>query len=216
MSNLLLYDEEEASGKLDIDELYEKNMRKDLKQLSVFNKILNRVHKRIQTCSRLKRDRHIWFTVPEFIFGEPAYEQTNCISYIIAKLTENGFRVQYMHPNTLFVSWEDWIPQYVRNEVKKKTGKVINEKGQVLADLKGVSAPPGGVTTQQDPQYSYLYDGMLGQAPPETPANNVQKQAKQFTPLGQYKPAGMIYNPEILEKLEKKIAVDDISSRRIR
>ena len=209
MANLLLYDEEEAVGKLDIDDLYEKNMRKDLKQLSIFNKILNRVHKRIQTSSRLKKDKHTWFTVPEFLFGEPAYDQTNCISYVIAKLTENGFRVQYLHPNTLFISWEEWIPQYVRNEIKKKTGKVINEKGQVLADLKsggsGSENDGNNNSTGSSNAYSYLYEntGMSEDVQPPAAATT-----KNFTPIGQYKPAGMIYNPEIFDKLEKKIMSD--------
>ena len=195
MSNILLYDEEEAVGKIDIDELYEKNMRRDLKQLSLFNKILNRVHKRIQTTSRLKRDKHIWFTVPEYIFGEPNYDQASCISYVINKLTQNGFRVQYMHPHTLFVSWEQWVPQYVRAEIKKKTGKVINEKGQVVADLKS-SKPIGDEIVDPLNPMSILDSGA---------GENSTASVKQFTPIGQYKPAGMIYNPEILEKLEKKV-----------
>jgi Family of unknown function (DUF5759) len=190
MSNLLLYDEEEAAGKLNIDDLYERNMRRDLKQLSLFNKLLNRVHKRIQTCSRFKRDKYIWFTVPEFLFGEPTYDQADCISYIIAKLVENGFSVQYMHPHTLFVSWDQWIPSYVRNEVKNKTGKVINEKGQVVADLKTPKDAESDMTTGESM-------GASG-----APATSSQKQ---YTPIGQYKPAGMIYNPEIVEKLEQTI-----------
>ena len=87
----------------------------------------------------------------EFIFGEPEYEQTNCISYLIAKLTENGFRVQYLHPNTIFVSWEEWIPQYVRSEIKKKTGKIINEKGQVIADLRANDDPVDDPIRFSDP-----------------------------------------------------------------
>ena len=201
MSNILLYDEEEAVGKIDIDELYDKNMRRDLKQLSLFNKILNRVHKRIQTTSRLKRDKHIWFTVPEYIFGEPNYDQASCISYIINKLTQNGFRVQYLHPHTLLVSWEQWVPQYVRNEIKKKTGKVINEKGQVIADLK---SKPGEENTYQDPLNPMsLLDNERENA------NASSSSGKQFTPIGQYKPAGMIYNPEIFEKIEKKVTYQD-------
>ena len=207
MSNILLYDEEEAIGKIDIDELYEKNMRRDLRQLSLFNKMLNRVHKRIQTCSRMKRDKHVWFTVPEYLFGEPTYDQASCISYIIHRLTQNGFRVQYMHPHTLFISWEEWIPQYVRNEVKKKTGKVINEKGQVLADLKA------DATDDRDPldplQQSTLYDTKSGGGG-QSAANGT---GKQFTPIGQYRPAGMIYNPEIFEKIEKKVSFNIDSIR---
>ena len=92
MSCLLYVDEEEAQNKIDIDELYEKKHQRDLKQISVFNKILNRIHKRIQLTGRNKKvERHIWFTVPEYIFGEPNYDQGECLGYIISKLEENGF-----------------------------------------------------------------------------------------------------------------------------
>ena len=125
MSCLLYVHDEEAQKKLNIDDLYEKKHQRDLKQISIFNKILNRIHKRIQLTGRNKKnDRHIWFTVPEFIFGEPNYDQGECLGYIIAKLEENGFFTKYMHPNTLFVSWENWVPSYTRNEIKKKFGIV--------------------------------------------------------------------------------------------
>ena len=136
MSCLLYVDDEEAGRKLDIDGLYENKQRRDLKQLSIFNKILNRVHRRITFTGRNKRDdKHIWFTVPEYIFGEPVYDKGDCIGYLVAKLEENGFYIRYVHPNTLFVSWHNWIPGYVRSEFKKKTGIVLDEKGNVLENM---------------------------------------------------------------------------------
>jgi hypothetical protein len=192
MSNIIFADEEEALGKLNIDDLYDKNMKRDLKQVALFNKMLNRVHKRIQTNTRMKRnDKYIWFLVPEFLFGEPVYDQSDCIAYIISKLVDNGFYVRYVHPHSLFISWEQWIPSYVRNEIKKKTGKVINEKGQVISDSK---------TDTDEPDDSDPNSKLLNQ----NTANNAGGK-KQYTPIGQYKPSGMVYNPDILEKLEKKI-----------
>ena len=88
-----------------IDELYEKQQRRDLRQVSIFNKILNRIHHRIRITSRAKKDKHIWFTIPEYIFGEPVYKKEDCIAYIIAKLEANKFHIRYVHPNTIFVSW---------------------------------------------------------------------------------------------------------------
>jgi hypothetical protein len=133
MSVFLYVNDEETRGKVNIDELYDKSQQRDLKQLAIFNKILNRVHKRITTTARNKRnDKHIWFLVPEYIFGEPIYDQGECIAYLVVKLEENGFYVRYMHPNTLFVSWNNWVPSYVRNEIKKKTGIVLDEKGNII------------------------------------------------------------------------------------
>lgn len=210
MSNILLLEEEEASGKINIDDLYETNMKRDLRQLSLFNKLLNRVHKRINTNSRMKRnEKFVWFTVPEFLFGEPTYDQGDCIAYLVAKLVDNGFRVQYIHPNTLFISWEHWIPSYVRNEVKKKTGKIINEKGQIIGDTKA----PANDDEQGDSMYPrFSTDSTTDSTDPNArllgQSGNLGSAAKLYTPIDKYKPAGIVYNPDIFEKLEKKITFD--------
>ena len=135
MSNILFHDEEETTDKVDIDSLFEKKQQKDLKQLAIFNKILNRIHKRINLTAKSKvNEKHIFFTVPEFLFGEPLYNQGDCIGHLVVKLEENGFDVKYMHPNNLFISWKNWIPGYVREQVKKKTGKIIDNRGNIIGD----------------------------------------------------------------------------------
>jgi hypothetical protein len=192
MSCLLYVTDEEAQQKINIDDLYEKKHQRDLKQLSIFNKILNRIHKRIQITGRNKRtDRHIWFTVPEYIFGEPNYDQGECLGFLVSKLEENGFFIKYMHPNTLFVSWENWIPSYTRNEIKKKLGVVLDEKGNVLEKIGDEEIE------SHEPQVRLMQ-------------MNAKKDQRQFTPIGQYKPTGnMVYNPELFEKLEKKVSFSD-------
>ena len=190
MSCLLYVNDEEAGRKINIDDLYDNKHKRDLKQLSIFNKILNRIHRRITYTGRNKRnDKHIWFTVPEYIFGEPTYNKGDCMGYLVTKLEENGFFVKYMHPNTLFVSWENWIPAYTRNEFKKKTGIVVDEKGNVLEKR--------DEEDDTDVNSKLVNGGKSGGS---------QKDQKNYTPIDKYKPTGnLVYNPEILEKLEKKI-----------
>ena len=192
MSCFLFADEEDKNKKINIDDLYARQKDRDLKQLAIFNKILNRVQKRIQTVSRTKQsDKHIWFTIPEYLFGEPVYDKGDCTAYLVTKLEENGFDVKYMHPNTLFVSWKNWVPSYVRNEIKKKTGYIVDEKGNVVEKLERDEE-------QDDPNARMLND--RGQ-----PTNN-NKTTKVFTPIDQYKPTGnLVYKPEMFEKIEKKI-----------
>ena len=191
MACYLTVDDEEAMGKVNIDELYEKKQRRDQKQLAIFNKILNRIHKRIKFTSNNKtNDKHIWFTVPEYIFGEPVYDQGDCIGYLVNKLEENGFHMRYVHPNTLFVSWANWVPSYIRTEIKKKTGIVIDEKGNLVEKNDG---------EDEDSNSKMLNDNNNGPN---------QKQKKEYTPINQYKPTGnLVYNPEMLENLEKKIKI---------
>ena len=188
MSCILTVNDEENIGKINIDELYDKKQKRDLKQLSIFNKLLNRVHKRITFTSKNKtNDKHIWFTVPEYIFGEPIYDQGDCIGYLVNKLEENGFHVRYIHPNTLFISWSNWIPSYVRNEIKKKTGKIIDEKGNIVNNEE-----------KEDDVNSNIFN--------EKGSQSSNKNKKDYKPINQYRPTGnLVYNPEMFENIEKRI-----------
>tara|TARA_B100000035_G_C21035480_1_gene570677 strand:+ start:2819 stop:3397 length:579 start_codon:yes stop_codon:yes gene_type:complete len=189
MSNILFHNEDDQIQKMNIDELFEKNKQKDLKQLSIFNKILNRIHKRIQYTSRSKKDKFVFFTVPEYLFGEPLYNQGDCIGFLVVKLEENGFEVKYMHPNTLWVSWKNHIPGYVRSEVKKKTGVVIDSKGNVL-NKEEIEEK------NDDPNSKLLND--------RTQPTN-EKQKKEYTPIDNYVPTGnFVYNDDMIKRMEKR------------
>jgi hypothetical protein len=180
MSLFISSDESDQLQKLNIDELYEKNRLRHEKQISIYNKILNRIHKRITLASRIKyNDKYIWFLVPEFIFGENAYDNGDCIAYCISKLEENGFHIRYIHPNTLFISWENWVPLYVRNEIKRKQGIIVDEKGNVIE------------TKTEEPAQE---------------ENKKDAKKNKYNSIGNYKPTGsLVYDPELLEKMEKKV-----------
>jgi len=184
------------SEKLNIDELYEKKRQYDLNKLDLYNKILNRIHVRIKTTSRQKIDEQFcWFVVPEVIIGVPKYDQGACIAYIIDKLRENGFNVKYIHPNTLFISWQHWVPSYVRSEIKKKTGMVIDEYGNKVVD-------------EMDEITNGSVNDMFNiKSQPQTKVvKSAMKQQKNFTPIHSYKPQGnLIYDNDLLSSLEEKI-----------
>lgn len=192
MSCLLYLEDEEAFQKVNIDELYEKDQRRDQRQLSIFNKILNRIHKRITVTNRNKRtEKYAFFTVPEYIFGEPVYDKGDCIAYLITKLEMNGFFIKYMHPNTLFISWENWVPSYVRHELKKKTGIVVDEKGNIIDKQDGSE-------NSTDDINSKILNDKTGH--PQKP------ESKKYTSIGSYKSTGsLVYNPEMFEKIEKRV-----------
>ena len=99
-------------------------------------------------------------------------------------LQDNGFNVRYFHPNTLFICWDHWVPTYVRNEIKKKTGIEINEYGDKVEEEK-----------------EYIEDEIQQQG-------NIQqiKNSKKYTPINSYKPTGkLVYSEDLLNKIEDKI-----------
>lgn len=191
MSCFLYTSDSDNVDNIDIDDLYNKKQKRDLRQVSIFNKILNRIHKRITVTGRNKvSEKHIWFTIPEYIFGEPIYDKADCIAYIVAKLEANKFHIRYVHPNTLFVSWSNWIPSYVRDEYRKKTGITVDEVGQVVSNKHDAIDD----SISNDPNAQLLNTG-----------TNNDKIQKQYTSVNQYRPTGnLVYNPDMFNSIEKK------------
>jgi len=161
----------------------------------LFNKILNRIHVKIKTISRQKIDEQFcWFVVPEIIIGVPKYDQGACIAYLVDKLHENGFAVRYIHPNTLFICWKDWVPSYVRNELKKKTGISVNEFGKKIENTE---------TTEKQADVNQMF--LQPAANAQTPTTNTIAK-KNYTSVKSYKPSGkLIYDDELLDHLDDKL-----------
>ena len=195
MDNILTLENfDEFSEKIIIDDLYEKKRQNDVNKLELFKKILNRIHVRIKTTARQNvNEKFCWFVVPEVIIGIPRYDQAACIAYIMDTLQTNGFQVRYFHPNTIFISWNHWVPTYVRNEIKKKMGIVINEYGEKISDEKSNDSDEND---DQEIDSSQSQQGM-----------QQIKNSKKYTPINSYKPSGkLVYSEDLLSKIENKIS----------
>jgi Family of unknown function (DUF5759) len=178
----------EFSEKINIDDLYEKKRQYDLNKLELFRKILNRVHVRIKTTARQNiNEKFCWFVVPEVIIGVPKYDQAGCIAYLMDTLQTNGFQVRYFHPNTILISWNHWVPSYVRNEIKKKTGIVLNEYGEKIENE---------IVNEDEETLEQTNNTGLQQI----------KNSKKYTPINSYKPSGkLVYSEDLLNKIENRI-----------
>ncbi len=177
--------------KLNLDDLYERKKQHDLNTLATYNKILNRIHSKIKTVSRQQtQEQHCWYLIPEYIIGVPKYDHGACTAYTIDKLKDNGFVIRYTHPNLLFISWKHWIPSYVRNEIKKKTGMVIDGYGNEVNKNKKTEE-----SEESDPNDLLLQGG----------SKNIPIKNKDFLPTNNYAPSGnLIYNEALLKNIEKK------------
>ena len=130
--------------------------------------------------------------MPETIIGVPKYDYGACTAYIIDQLKENGFMVKYTHPNLLLISWASWCPAYVRSEIKKKTGLVLDSAGNKI--------------TKEDKEDSIsdnpnelMFHRSGGSA-----SKSDAKNGKVYKPIDAYKPSGIIYNENLLRKIEDK------------
>ena len=134
MDNIFtLRDTDSGGGSLDLDELYERKQVLDEKKLNIYNKILGRVHNRVRLTSRQRVDEQFcWYVIPEILVGVAHYDHAECTKHILHQLRTNGFEVAYTHPNLLLVSWANWVPGYVRQEIKRQTGVKVDSKGEIV------------------------------------------------------------------------------------
>ena len=115
---------------LNIDELYERKKELDVQRVSIYNKLLHKIHNKIKISSRQNVDNEFcYYVMPEILIGFPNYNFQECLIYVTSCLQDDGFLTKYVHPNLILISWRHWIPQYVREEIKKKTGKTIDKFG---------------------------------------------------------------------------------------
>jgi hypothetical protein len=190
-------EDDENVNKINLDELYEINQKKNLQEIALYNKILNRVHTRIKTTSRQRNNNQCcWYIIPEILLGASNYNNSTCITYIIQKLKENGFDTIYTHPNLLFISWANWTPSYVRNEFKKQTGISIDGKG----NKKNENNSNNNTKISSDEQNNNLILNLKK-------TNNLDdKKSVKFNDIKNYNPSGkLIYNSELFKKINDKI-----------
>lgn len=197
MNIFTLSEENDLTDKINLDDLFEKKREIAESKLTLYNKILNRIHNKIKLTSNQNRGREqfIWYLIPEVMIGVSRYNVGECTGYIINKLRENDLVVRYTHPNLIFISWSHWIPGYVRQEYKKQTGTTIDGYGNI-AD-KNPQLENGNISNGDD---SIL----------NKPLNRItvtkekdKEKDKEYNSTKNYKPIG-IYNSDILQKIQNK------------
>lgn len=205
-------DEENAPEKISLDELYEGKQKRDLRILNTFKLVLTRIHNLIKITARQKIDQqYCWFIIPEFILGVPSYNNQDCAVYVIEKLKENGFQVKYTHPNLLLISWQHWVPGYVRKELKKKTGIDVDGNGHF------VNKPGSGNNEQNNiinAPFSFSNKSFNSYPDIGLTFNNNEKEKekekekeREFRDIRSYNPTGgLVYKEQLLQDLRRKLS----------
>jgi hypothetical protein len=118
---------------LNIDELYETKRKSDLNRLNIYSKLLNKIHTKIKVASKQRNNNQFCsFVMPEVLLGYPNYNFAECLTYILDRLDKDGFSTRYIHPNLIFIAWSHWVPEYVREELQKKTKLNVDSFGNTI------------------------------------------------------------------------------------
>lgn len=179
--------------KLNLDDLFKQKKITQDHKIKIYERVLARVHSKIKATSRMRNsDKFTFFLLPEFILGVPRYDMAECTSYVMEKLIDNGFMLKYTHPNLLFISWQHYIPNYQRAQIKKKTGVSVDGYGNVITKKN---------KKKDDDNINSL---LLKNGSKEEKKGILKKGTdKNYKSISSYKPTGnLIYNTKLIQKIE--------------
>jgi len=179
--------------KLNLDDLHKQKKVTQEHKIKIYQRVLARVHSRIKATSRMRNsERFTFFLLPEFILGVPRYDMAECTSYVMEKLIDNGFVIKYTHPNLLFISWQHYVPNYQRAQIKKKTGISVDEYGRPVSKKNKKKEDDGNIN-------NLLLKGSADQK------KGILKKGsdKNYKDISTYKPTGnLIYNTKLIQRIE--------------
>lgn len=172
---------------LDLDRLYEKKRKRNLREKAVYSQVLTRVIRRINKEAEniVSDNKGILFRVPGYIPGEPTYNAARCAAWLITELEDKKLRAicdVLAGERVIYVSWKHYVPHYEREEIRKRTGLIVDANGEIIPDEPEVN--------EEDKQQE---------------ENKNRKKQRSFTPLQDFKPTRTgIYDEEQLRGVARK------------
>jgi len=137
--------------------LFTGQAKQDAIRLQVYNRILTAVHQKIKSHSTLPNSSQMTnYDVPDWQPGCPLYDVKDCILYIVWNLRHSGFKVLYISPNRLLISWKEQSIRYFQEESPIRQA--------MLAAAGTVSKPAQSVpkTEKKPSNYKPMPEGVAG------------------------------------------------------
>ena len=132
--------------------LFETQSRLDALRLAVYNRILTAVHQKIKAASTLPSSPQMTsFDVPEWQPGCPSFDVKDCILYVVWNLRSSGFKVLYVSPNRLVISWKEQSYKYYQEE------SPIRQAMLATAEAAASPASVGPVSILKQPKKAASY-----------------------------------------------------------
>lgn len=115
-----------------INKLHEEKEKKIKSKTNIFKVILNKCIEKIIYTNRYTEKTFIIFEVPTVLIGNPGYDMNACITYMISKLSNSGYIVEFLEPFYLYIDWGSSIEKqskskYPSDKLKKQTRSILEK-----------------------------------------------------------------------------------------
>lgn len=127
---------------LNINNLHNEILEREAKKELIYEDVYKKVVDKIKYTNKKSSDCFLIYSCPNYIYGVPRYSIEPCIAYIMKKLIDHYFRVNFYAPNILFISWQHLPPktsylelpgniqQHTLLEYKDHKQDIVNKKSK--------------------------------------------------------------------------------------
>ena len=102
-----------------ITDLYQIRDTREKSKYEMFNIVLNKIIQNIKFTNSNTEKTFVIFEIPRVLIGYPMYNIKACIFFIMDKLTNNGYIIDFIEPYYLYIDWG------TSNKQQQKSTKVL-------------------------------------------------------------------------------------------
>jgi hypothetical protein len=124
-----------------IHSLHKEKTQKENSKFKIFEIVLSKCIEKIVYTNRHTDKTFVIFEVPKILIGYPMYDMKSCILYLLNKLSESSYLVEFIDPFYLYIDWgcvtqstatkiktiNKLIPTSNPNKLKHQTQKLLDK-----------------------------------------------------------------------------------------
>lgn len=183
-----------AENQITVYDLYQATNERRRRQHECFVIILERCYNRIRKCASVSRSDCL-FEVPEFILGKPLYNIDRCVRYVLTNLEGNGYRVTYVFPRFLHISWDLQKDDTGEAFTAAHAHAHAHAQSQAQAQSATIGPPAYGEGLLPPPAMTRtvppgIAGTDVGHAAPSSGPRAAARTATMFRSIAEFKPSG--------------------------
>jgi hypothetical protein len=110
--------------------LHQERMVKEKSRNDVFTLVLNKCIEKILYTNKNTDKTFIFFEVPKILIGFPFYDMKSCIIFIMQKLVEEDYQVNFIEPFYLYIDWGSSVQKEtpeISDKIKLQTKELLKK-----------------------------------------------------------------------------------------
>lgn len=88
-----------------ISTLHQEKHIKESSKHDIFNIVLNKIIQKIIYTNRHTDQTYIIYEIPQILIGYPQYDMKSCLLFIMNRLSNNDYIVEFVQPFYLYIDW---------------------------------------------------------------------------------------------------------------